>query len=101
MAIMEGEGDSPQRAGSAGGNGGVPRWIRPQELLQTNPAVASQLAMRPPAVWVRQLPVNHMWDLFLQVGLWPALRHAGMRLTGIEIAPEAIASEAVCPPNWA
>jgi 23S rRNA (uracil747-C5)-methyltransferase len=42
--------------------------------------------------WVRQLPVNHMWDLFCGVGGF-GLHCATpeMRLTGIEIAPEAIA----------
>ncbi|ETJ32844.1 23S rRNA (uracil(747)-C(5))-methyltransferase RlmC, partial [human gut metagenome] len=41
---------------------------------------------------VRQLPVKHMWDLFCGVGGF-GLHCAtpDMQLTGIEIAPEAIA----------
>ncbi len=43
--------------------------------------------------WVRALPVKHLWDLFCGVGGF-GLHCATpeMRLTGIEIAPEAIAS---------
>ena len=69
----------------------VPLWIRPQSFFQTNPAVASQLYATA-RDWVRQLPVNHMWDLFCGVGGF-GLHCATpeMQLTGIEIAPEAIA----------
>ncbi|HAZ53452.1 MAG TPA: 23S rRNA (uracil(747)-C(5))-methyltransferase, partial [Franconibacter helveticus] len=70
---------------------GVPLWIRPQSFFQTNPMVAGKLyaAARD---WVRALPVNHMWDLFCGVGGF-GLHCATpeMTLTGIEIAPEAIA----------
>lgn len=93
MAIMEGEEEiffTEQQALAERFNG-VPLWIRPQSFFQTNPAVASQLyaAARD---WVRDLPVNHMWDLFCGVGGF-GLHCAtpDMRLTGIEIAPEAIA----------
>ncbi|HDS1117663.1 TPA: 23S rRNA (uracil(747)-C(5))-methyltransferase RlmC, partial [Pluralibacter gergoviae] len=93
MAIMEGEEEiffTEQQALAERFNG-VPLWIRPQSFFQTNPAVASQLyaAARD---WVRALPVNHMWDLFCGVGGF-GLHCAtpDMRLTGIEIAPEAIA----------
>jgi 23S rRNA (uracil747-C5)-methyltransferase len=93
MAIMEGEQEiflSEQQALAENFNG-VPLWIRPQSFFQTNPTVASQLyaAARD---WVRELPVDHMWDLFCGVGGF-GLHCATpqMRLTGIEIAPEAIA----------
>ncbi len=43
----------------------VPLWIRPQSFFQTNPAVASRLYATA-RDWVRALPVQHMWDLFLR-----------------------------------
>ncbi|MBS7084029.1 MAG: 23S rRNA (uracil(747)-C(5))-methyltransferase RlmC [Klebsiella aerogenes] len=93
MAIMEGEQEiflSDQQALAENYNG-VPLWIRPQSFFQTNPTVASQLYATA-RDWVRALPVNHMWDLFCGVGGF-GLHCATpqMRLTGIEIAPEAIA----------
>lgn len=93
MAIMEGEQEiflSDQQALAENFNG-VPLWIRPQSFFQTNPTVASQLYATA-RDWVRTLPVNHMWDLFCGVGGF-GLHCATpqMRLTGIEIAPEAIA----------
>ncbi|WP_105659535.1 23S rRNA (uracil(747)-C(5))-methyltransferase RlmC [Cronobacter dublinensis] len=94
MAIMEGDEEiwlTEQQALAENFNG-VPLWIRPQSFFQTNPTVASALyaAARD---WVRALPVNHMWDLFCGVGGF-GLHCATpeMTLTGIEIAPEAIAS---------
>ena len=93
MAIMEGEEEiffTDQQALAERFNG-VPLSIRPQSFFQTNPAVAARLyaAARD---WVRDLPVGHMWDLFCGVGGF-GLHCAtpDMRLTGIEIAPEAIA----------
>ncbi|HCM5081278.1 TPA: 23S rRNA (uracil(747)-C(5))-methyltransferase RlmC [Klebsiella aerogenes] len=93
MAIMEGEQEiflSDQQALAENFNG-VPLWIRPQSFFQTNPTVAS-LLYATARDWVRGLPVNHMWDLFCGVGGF-GLHCATpqMRLTGIEIAPEAIA----------
>ena len=93
MAIMEGEQEiflTPQQALAENFNG-VPLWIRPQSFFQTNPTVAARLYATA-RDWVRQLPVNHMWDLFCGVGGF-GLHCATpqMRLTGIEIAPEAIA----------
>ncbi|MGR7751686.1 23S rRNA (uracil(747)-C(5))-methyltransferase [Klebsiella aerogenes] len=93
MAIMEGEQEiflSDQQALAENFNG-VPLWIRPQSFFQTNPTVASQLYATA-RDWVRALPVNHMWDLFCGVGGF-GLHCATpqMRLTGIEIATEAIA----------
>lgn len=94
MAIMEGEQEiflTDQQALAERFND-VPLWIRPQSFFQTNPAVARQLYATA-RDWVRELPVHHMWDLFCGVGGF-GLHCATpeMKLTGIEIAPEAIAS---------
>lgn len=93
MAIMEGEQEIPLTPDTALAESfnGVPLWIRPQSFFQTNPAVAAQLYATA-RDWVRALPVDHMWDLFCGVGGF-GLHCAtpDMRLTGIEIAPEAIA----------
>lgn len=93
MAIMEGEQEiffTEQQALAERFNG-VPLWIRPQSFFQINPTVASALYATA-RDWVRVLPVNHMWDLFCGVGGF-GLHCATpeMTLTGIEIAPEAIA----------
>jgi 23S rRNA (uracil747-C5)-methyltransferase len=93
MAIMEGEQEiwlTDQRALAERFNG-VPLWIRPQSFFQTNPSVAASLYATA-RDWVRALPVTHMWDLFCGVGGF-GLHCATpeMTLTGIEIAPEAIA----------
>lgn len=94
MAIMEGELEIPlteQRALEEQFNG-VPLFIRPQSFFQTNPEVAASLYATA-RDWVRELPVKHMWDLFCGVGGFGLhCATAGMKLTGIEIAPEAIAS---------
>jgi len=93
MAIMEGEQEiffTEQQALAETFND-VPLWIRPQSFFQTNPTVASALYATA-RDWVRALPVDHMWDLFCGVGGF-GLHCATpeMTLTGIEIAPEAIA----------
>lgn len=93
MAIMEGEQEiwlTGQQALAECFNG-VPLWIRPQSFFQTNPQVAAALYASA-RDWVRALPVTHMWDLFCGVGGF-GLHCAtpDMKLTGIEIAPEAIA----------
>ncbi|MFS9433841.1 23S rRNA (uracil(747)-C(5))-methyltransferase RlmC [Citrobacter sp. C348] len=93
MAIMEGETEiflTEQQALAERFND-VPLWIRPQSFFQTNPVVAERL-YGTARDWVRQLSVNHMWDLFCGVGGF-GLHCATpqMKLTGIEIAPEAIA----------
>ncbi|MEO3989286.1 23S rRNA (uracil(747)-C(5))-methyltransferase RlmC [Pseudocitrobacter cyperus] len=93
MAIMEGDQEiffTEQQALAETFNH-VPLWIRPQSFFQTNPAVASALYATA-RDWVRALPVTHMWDLFCGVGGF-GLHCATpeMTLTGIEIAPEAIA----------
>lgn len=94
MAIMEGEQEIPlteQRSLQESFNG-VPLYIRPQSFFQTNPTVAAALYATA-RDWVRALSVSHMWDLFCGVGGF-GLHCAtpDMKLTGIEIAPEAIAS---------
>lgn len=93
MAIMEGEQEIffTQQQALAETFNGVPLWIRPQSFFQTNPTVASSLYATA-RDWVRALPVKHMWDLFCGVGGF-GLHCATpeMTLTGIEIAPEAIA----------
>src|SRR5690606_2220768 len=91
--IMEGEQEiylTGQQALAENFNA-VPLWIRPQSFFQTNPQVASRLYATA-RDWVRALPVTHMWDLFCGVGGF-GLHCATpqMKLTGIEIAPEAIA----------
>lgn len=94
MAIMEGEEEIflTERRALAERFNDVPLWIRPQSFFQTNPEVASRLYATA-REWVRALPVRHMWDLFCGVGGF-GLHCAtpDMQLTGIEIAPEAIAS---------
>ncbi|EKY3166645.1 23S rRNA (uracil(747)-C(5))-methyltransferase RlmC [Cronobacter sakazakii] len=94
MAIMEGDEEIwlTQQQALAESFNCVPLWIRPQSFFQTNPTVASALYATA-RDWVRALPVNHMWDLFCGVGGF-GLHCATpeMTLTGIEIAPEAIAS---------
>ncbi|MDF7681313.1 23S rRNA (uracil(747)-C(5))-methyltransferase RlmC [Enterobacteriaceae bacterium ESL0689] len=94
MAIIEGEQEillSEQKALAENFNG-VPLWLRPQSFFQTNPHIASQLYATA-RDWVATLPVSHMWDLFCGVGGFGLhCANAQMRLTGIEIAPEAIAS---------
>jgi len=93
MAIMEGPQEIPltDEQALAEEFNNVPLFIRPQSFFQTNPQVASALyaAARD---WVRMLPVRHMWDLFCGVGGF-GLHCAtpAMKLTGIEIAPQAIA----------
>ena len=93
MAIMEGEEEIflTEAQALAERFNNVPLWIRPKSFFQTNPTVASQLYATA-RDWVRQLPVNHMWDLFCGVGGF-GLHCATpeMKLTGIEISAEAIA----------
>ncbi|NDJ58318.1 23S rRNA (uracil(747)-C(5))-methyltransferase RlmC [Enterobacteriaceae bacterium 4M9] len=92
MAIMEGEQEiwlTEQQALAERFND-VPLWIRPQSFFQTNPQVAAALYATA-RDWVRALPVAHMWDLFCGVGGFGL--HCvtpDMKLTGIEIAPQAI-----------
>lgn len=93
MAIMEGEQEIflTDRQALPERFNGVPLWIRPQSFFQTNPTVASQLYATA-RDWVRELPVQHMWDLFCGVGGFGLhCATSEMTLTGIEISAEAIA----------
>lgn len=76
----------------------IPLFIRPQSFFQTNPNVASAL-YHTAQQWVRNLPVQHLWDLFCGVGGFglhcaQALQQKNPNcppvLTGIEISPSAI-----------
>lgn len=76
----------------------IPLFIRPQSFFQTNPAVASKL-YRTAQEWVKNLPVQKLWDLFCGVGgfglhLANQLQRktSNVELTGIEISASAIAS---------
>lgn len=93
MAILEGEQEIPltEEQTLAENFNGVPLFIRPQSFFQTNPHVAARLYAAARG-WVASLPVQHMWDLFCGVGGF-GLHCAtpDMKLTGIEIAPQAIA----------
>jgi 23S rRNA (uracil747-C5)-methyltransferase len=75
----------------------VPLYLSPQSFFQINPALAAQLYATA-ANWLQQLQqsgviINRLWDLFCGVGGFGLhLASPKMQLTGIEIAPAAIAS---------
>ena len=78
----------------------IPLFIRPQGFFQTNPSVAQAL-YGAAQQWVKELPVQHLWDLFCGVGgfglhcaqaLQQAQPNAEIALTGIEISASAIAA---------
>lgn len=76
----------------------IPLFIRPQGFFQTNPLVASQL-YKTAQEWVKNLPIQHFWDLFCGVGgfgLHCAYtlqeKNPTVSLKGIEISASAIAS---------
>lgn len=66
--------------------------LRPQSFFQTNTPVAAAL-YRQGAAWVAEATPSSVWDLYCGVGGF-ALHVAapGRHVTGIEVAPEAIAS---------
>lgn len=68
----------------------VPLFIRPRSFFQTNSAVAASLYSTARS-WVSELAIKSLWDLFCGVGGF-GLHCASnnIRLTGIEISPEAI-----------
>ena len=77
---------------------GIPLFIRPQGFFQTNPLVASQL-YKTAQEWVKDLPIQHCWDLFCGVGGFGLhcvnalqVKNPSVSLTGIEISASAIAS---------
>lgn len=79
MAIMEGEQEiffTEQQALGEVFNG-VPLWIRPQSFFQTNPAVASQPAVRHgPRLGARAAGPAYVGSVLRRWGIWPALRDA-------------------------
>ena len=93
MAIMEGEEEIPLTENQvlAEQLNEVPLSVLPKSFFQTNPRVAAELYATA-RVWVRELQVSAMWDLFCGVGGF-GLHCATpeMQLTGIEISQEAIA----------
>lgn len=77
----------------------IPLFIRPQGFFQTNPYVASEL-YRQAQIWVKDLPICHVWDLFCGAGgfglhcllaLKQQQPNQMITLTGIEISASAIA----------
>lgn len=73
---------------------GIPLYLTPQSFFQTNAAVAAALYATAQH-WAEALPVKKVWDLFCGVGgfgLHLASSLQQRALTGIEIAPKAIAS---------
>jgi 23S rRNA (uracil747-C5)-methyltransferase len=93
MAILEGDEEIPLTDNQvlAEQLNDVPLSILPKSFFQTNPQVAAALYATA-RVWVRELKVGAMWDLFCGVGGF-GLHCATpeMALTGIEISQEAIA----------
>ncbi|MBZ9610530.1 23S rRNA (uracil(747)-C(5))-methyltransferase RlmC [Rheinheimera maricola] len=75
----------------------VPLYLTPQSFFQTQPVMAAAL-YQTAADWVAQLQQQHgdfsrIWDLFCGVGGFGLhLTKPAQQLTGIEIAPAAIAS---------
>jgi 23S rRNA (uracil747-C5)-methyltransferase len=100
MAIMEGEQEiffTEQQALGRSLTGAA--VDPPAKLLSDQPAVASRLYATA-RDWVRALPVQHMWDLFAAWGFGLHCATPTMRLTGIEIAPEAIACARQSAASW-
>ncbi len=94
MAILEGETEIILTGQSALEErlNDVPLFIRPRGFFQTNPAVAARLYATA-RDWVGALPIASLWDLFCGVGGFGLHCASGdIRLTGIEISAEAIAS---------
>lgn len=75
----------------------VPLYLSPQSFFQINPELAARLYATA-ATWTAELtqqgvPIRHLWDLFCGVGGFGLhLASNEVALTGIEIAPSAIAS---------
>jgi 23S rRNA (uracil747-C5)-methyltransferase len=75
---------------------GIPLYLTPQSFFQTNTAVAAALYATAKQ-WADSLPGQKLWDLFCGVGgfglhLASSTQGQLRDLTGIEIAPKAIAS---------
>jgi 23S rRNA (uracil747-C5)-methyltransferase len=66
--------------------------LRPRSFVQTSLPVASAL-YRDAAAWTADLPVRSVWDLFCGVGGFALhLARPGVRVTGVELSGEAVAS---------
>lgn len=66
--------------------------LRPRSFVQTSLPVASAL-YRDAAAWTASLPVRGVWDLFCGVGGFALhLARPGVRVTGVELSAEAVAS---------
>lgn len=71
---------------------GLVLQLRPQSFFQTNTDVAAEL-YRTAQGWVRDLAPADAWDLYSGVGGFALhLAATGVRVTGIEISEEAVAS---------
>ncbi|CAI3802460.1 23S rRNA (uracil(747)-C(5))-methyltransferase RlmC [Rheinheimera sp. MM224] len=75
---------------------GIPLYLTPQSFFQTNTSVAAALYATAKQ-WADSLPGQKLWDLFCGVGglglhLASSTQGQLRDLTGIEIAPKAIAS---------
>jgi 23S rRNA (uracil747-C5)-methyltransferase len=98
MAVLEGPEEivlTPQELLREELNG-IPLYLTPQSFFQTNSAVAAALYATAKQ-WAEPLPGHRLWDLFCGVGgfglhLASSAQGRIRALTGIEIAPKAIAS---------
>jgi len=72
---------------------GIPLYLTPQSFFQTNTAVAAALYATAKQ-WAEPLSGQTLWDLFCGVGGFGLhlAQNQNRKLTGIEIAPKAIAS---------
>ena len=95
MAVLEGPEEillTPQELLREELNG-IPLYLTPQSFFQTNTAVAAALYATA-RQWTEAIPGQRLWDLFCGVGGFGLhlAQDQNRRLTGIEIAPKAIAS---------
>ena len=95
MAVLEGPEEillTPQELLREELNG-IPLYLTPQSFFQTNTAVAAALYATA-RQWAEVIPGQRLWDLFCGVGGFGLhlAQDQNRRLTGIEIAPKAIAS---------
>lgn len=83
----------------------VPLYLSPQSFFQINPELAARLYATA-AAWTTELTqqgvsIRRLWDLFCGVGGFGLhLASPQMQLTGIEIAPAAIASARQAAQEW-
>jgi 23S rRNA (uracil747-C5)-methyltransferase len=102
MAIMEGEQEiflTDQQALAENFNG-VPLWIRPQSFFQTNPALPAAVCHRS-RLGAPAAGQAYVGSVLRRGGFGLHCATPEMRLTGIEIAPEAIACAKQSAASWA